>query len=319
MKQSLEFILYGGMMVAVCAHGQDATTSAMQAAQQATDAGIQANQQAIAQMQRDSDQAAAQAQRNMDEAQRNAQASAPILSMTQQPKFSADSGRVAGGTLLRLTCPTHYAVIYYTTDGWTPTTASTRYTGPIEIDRDTAIQAIAIAPNMAKSFVARAEFQVAGGKPEAVPPVTTDGVLRIGTPLRLVTTTAVDSKTAQVGDKLTLKLEQDVMVGDRVAIAKGTTVEATITQADPAGHVGVPGDLVFEVRELVADGIKVPLRGGETLEGPNHYKKTIGFLFVPVVGVAGLATHGGQAAIQPGMPVTVSVRSDTPLTPMASR
>jgi hypothetical protein len=319
MKLAPGVILLGGMLAAGAAHGQDAATSAMQAAQQATDAAMQANQQAIAQMQRDSDQAAAQAQRNMDEAQRNAQQAAPILSMTQQPKFSADSGRVAGGTLLRLTCPTHYAVIYYTTDGWTPTTASTRYTGPIEIGRDTTIQAIAIAPNMAKSFVARAEYQVAGSRPEGVQPLATDGVLRAGTPLQMSTAAALDSKTARVGDKLPLRLDQDVMVGDRVAIAKGTVVEATITQADPAGHVGVPGDLVFEVRELVADGIKVPLQGGETLEGPNRYKKTIGILLVPVVGVAGLATKGGQAAIQPGMPVTVSVKSDTPLTPTASR
>ena len=135
----------------------------MQAAQQATDAGIRANQQAIAQMQRDSDQAAAQAQRNMDEAQRNAQ-QANTLAMTLPPRFSADSGRVAKGTSVRIKCPTHYAVIYYTTDGWTPTTASTRYTGPIEVNGDTAIQAIAIAPNLTKSIVSRAQYKVAGNK-----------------------------------------------------------------------------------------------------------------------------------------------------------
>jgi hypothetical protein len=294
MKRALGFVLLIGL--AVCVDAQDV---GMSAAMQANQQAMQANRQA------------------MDDAMRNS--NMPALAMTRQPRFSVDSGRVAGGTQLRITCPTHYAVIYYTTDGWTPTTASARYTGPIAIDRDTSIQAIAIAPDSTKSFISRADYQVAGSEPVAELPVSTDGVLRIGTPLRFVTAAAVDSRTAQVGDKLTLTLEQNVLVGDHIVIPRGTAVEATLTHADHAGHVGVPGDIVFEVRDLVANGLTIPLRGGETLEGVNHYKKTMGLLMVPVVGVAGLATHGGEAAIQPGMPVTVSVKADTPLTPTASR
>ena len=298
------------------ARGQDPTTAAMQATQQATEAAMQANQQAMQASQQASADAMRANQQAMDDAQRANTFSVP---MTRQPRFTVESGRVASGTQVRITCPTHYAVIYYTTDGWTPTTASARYTGPITVDRDTSIRAIAIAPDLTKSLISRADYQVAGSKPEAVLPVATDGVLRSGTPLRLVTAAAVDSKSAQVGDKLTLTLEQNVLVGDQVVIPRGTAVEALITHADQAGHVGVPGDLVFEVHDLVANGLTIPLRGGETLEGVNHYKKTMGLLMIPVVGAAGLATHGGEAAIQPGMPVTVSVKADTPLTPTASR
>ncbi|UWZ84931.1 chitobiase/beta-hexosaminidase C-terminal domain-containing protein [Occallatibacter riparius] len=315
MRRTLGIVLFGGLAV-VCGFGQDPTTAAMQATQQANEAAMQANQQAMQAMQQASTDAMRANQQAMDDAQRTNTFSVP---MTRQPRFSVDSGHVSGGTLLRITCPTHYAVIYYTTDGWTPTTASARYTGPIVIDRDTSIQAIAIAPDLTKSLISRADYQVAGSKPEAVLPVATDGVLRIGTPLRLVTAGAVDSKTAQVGDKLTLTLEQNVLVGDHIVIPRGTTVEATLTHADRAGHVGVPGDLVFEVHDLVANGLTIPLRGGETMEGVNHYKKTFGLLMVPVVGVAALATHGGDATIQPGMPVTVSVTADTPLAPTASR
>lgn len=32
-----------------------------------------------------------------------------------------------------------------------------------------------------------------------------------------------------------------------------------------------PGDVAFEVRGLKLDGRDIPLKGGETLEGANHY------------------------------------------------
>jgi hypothetical protein len=316
MKHAVGVALFAILIASAAACAQDpGTTAAMQAAQQANQWTTQAAQQA-------SDDATRANQRAMDDATRNAQNHTFALAVTAPPKFSADSGRIGVGDRVRITSPTHYAVIYYTTDGWTPTTASTRYTGPIEILRDTSIQAIAIAPDLTKSLVSRAEYKVVGAKaqPAAPPaPVSTDGVLHAGTPLLLTTAGTADSKTTQVGDKLMLRLEQDVMLGDRVAIPKGTSVEATITHADHAGPVGVPGDLVFEVHDLVADGLRIPLSGGATLEGPDHYRKTIGLAMIPVVGVTALTVHGSEAAIQPGMPVTVSVKADTPLSPTASR
>jgi hypothetical protein len=323
MKRALEIIVFAGLIATAGSQAQDpGTTAAMQAAQQATNAAIQANQQVMQAAQQANDDAMRANLRAMDDAMRNAQNNTLALAMTAPPKFSADSGRIGAGDRVRITSSTHYAVIYYTTDGWTPTTASTRYTGPIEIDRDTSIQAIAIAPDLTRNLVSRAEYKVIGQQPQpAAPPapVSTDGVLRGGTPLLLTTAGTADSKTAQVGDKLMLRLEQDVMLGDRVVIPKGTAIEATLTHADHAGHVGVPGDLAFEVHDLVADGLRIPLSGGATLEGPDHYRKTIGLAMIPVVGVAALTVHGSEAAIQPGMPVTVSVKDDTPLSPTASR
>ena len=50
--------------------------------------------------------------------------------------------------------------IYYTTDGSTPTTASTRYTGPILLVLGTTtIKAIAVAPGWSQSAVASATYQ----------------------------------------------------------------------------------------------------------------------------------------------------------------
>jgi len=52
------------------------------------------------------------------------------------------------------------AVIYYTTDGATPTTGSTKYTGSFIVSVTETIQAIAVAPGYANSAVAKAIFTI---------------------------------------------------------------------------------------------------------------------------------------------------------------
>ena len=62
-----------------------------------------------------------------------------------QPVFaSPQSGNIPAGTEVVLSSSTDEAKIYYTTDGTNPTKSSTEYTGPITIDKDMTIQAIAV-------------------------------------------------------------------------------------------------------------------------------------------------------------------------------
>ena len=297
--------------ISAALHAQD---PGMMAAQQASQAAMQANQQAMQAAQQANEDAMRANQQAMQDAQNANQNQGPTVAMTRAPKFSADSGRITAGVKVRITSPTHYATIYYTTNGWSPTTKSKKYTGPIPIDRDTVLQAMAISPNMVHSLITRAVYTIPGSSSAAEPEaLNTDGVLRAGTRLRLATSVQTESKTAQVGDKLALQLNQDITVGDRVVIPKGTTVEALVTQADPPGHAGIPGDIAFEVRTLAANGVTIPLKGGETLEGPNHLKRTVGLMMIPFVGPATLLAHGDEAVIKPGMTVCVTVQADTPL------
>lgn len=59
--------------------------------------------------------------------------------------------------------------------------------------------------------------------------------------LQLVAASRANSKTAQIGDELELKLAQDLKVGADVVIPKGTPLEALITQADPPDTWELPG------------------------------------------------------------------------------
>jgi len=276
-----------------------------------------ANQQMIDETQRageEASQAGQQSTQRMLDSM-NANNTVAYRAYTQAPAFSVKAGTVAAGTTVRLKSPTRYAVIYYTTNGWSPTTRSKRYEGPITIDTTTQLQAIAIAPNLAQSLIATAKYTVNGTQPNQPAALVTTGVLKAGTRLHLVTASTISSKTAQVGDDLKLTLDQDVKIGNDVVLPKGTPVEAIVTQADQAGHAGAPGNVTFEVKSMTVQGMKIPLKGGESLEGANHYDKAKGFLFVPVVGIAGLAVRGDEAVITPGMTLTASVAADSPLQP----
>lgn len=81
--------------------------------------------------------------------------------------FSPAAGTYAGTQSVTISCDaTSDATIYYTTDGSTPTTSSTVYTGPIQVTEDMTIKAIAVAPAMDSSS-AEAAYAI------TAPPVTT--------------------------------------------------------------------------------------------------------------------------------------------------
>jgi sugar lactone lactonase YvrE len=79
-------------------------------------------------------------------------AATPVISPASGPYMSAQNATITDNTA--------GAVIYYTTDGTTPTSASTVYGGPIVISTTTILKAIASAPGSAQSAVATATYTI---------------------------------------------------------------------------------------------------------------------------------------------------------------
>jgi len=96
----------------------------------------------------------------------SAVASAAYVIEAATPVFSPVAGTYATAQSVKITSTTSGAVIYYTTNGTTPTTASTKYTAAITVSASETIKAIAVATGYANSPVASAAYAI-----EAVMPV----------------------------------------------------------------------------------------------------------------------------------------------------
>jgi hypothetical protein len=323
----------------------------MQAAQQATQ---MATQQAVQQANDQMNQAAQQANQTMMQNAQQAAQNTPqcYRCFAAKPKFSVKPGKYSSTVTLKMRDSTRGAVIYYTTDGWTPTAASTRYIGPITIDSTTTLQAIAVSPFGGRSRVATAVYTLNGLSPVAavvgtaaaapdvalnvastvssnIPSTVASNsssnsaaapsgpaklLLARGTAVPFVVDADVSSKTADVGDKISLTLAEDLKAGDMIVAKKGTPAVATVTEVDKTGMGGAPGELFFEVDSLHAGSVVIKLHGAEAMEGQDKVGKAIGLMFVPMAPV-GIFVHGKNAEIKRGASFTAFVDADTFLSP----
>jgi hypothetical protein len=74
------------------------------------------------------------------------------------PTFSPAGGTYSSAQFVSLSDSSTGAIIYYTTDGATPTMSSTIYTSPITVNATTTIKALAVGSTLSASGVASATY-----------------------------------------------------------------------------------------------------------------------------------------------------------------
>src|SRR5204862_1728203 len=88
-----------------------------------------------------------------------------ILQPAAPPTFTPAGGTFGGSVTVTLRAATSGASIYYPTDGSTPTTASSVYTGPVPLTTTTTLKAMAAASGMANSSVTSATYAIQQSEP----------------------------------------------------------------------------------------------------------------------------------------------------------
>ena len=81
------------------------------------------------------------------------------------PTFSPPGGTYSSAQTVTISNTTPFPRFFYTTDGTTPTTGSTQYSGPITVNRSMTIRAISVADGLGQSDVASASYIINGSTP----------------------------------------------------------------------------------------------------------------------------------------------------------
>ena len=147
--------------------------------------------------------------------------------------------------------------------------------------------------------------------PSTGPAAKPYAILTCGTFVRLEFVSPVSSKSAQLGDSITLRVAEDIRVGDIVIVPKGTLADGTITFVRHTGPGGMPGVLNYELNTLHVNGTSVPLWRRDQRAGEP--KVPGAEVLIPIAGAFAAFRHGKDAEFKPGMPVTALVAADTTL------
>jgi Chitobiase/beta-hexosaminidase C-terminal domain len=91
-----------------------------------------------------------------------ASASYTLSGTAATPTFSLASGNYSSPQTVTLSDATAGATIYYTTNGSTPTTSSTQYSGAISVTASETIEAVAVATGYSNSGLASVDYNIGG-------------------------------------------------------------------------------------------------------------------------------------------------------------
>ncbi|GAC1675290.1 MAG: hypothetical protein PVS2B2_10120 [Candidatus Acidiferrum sp.] len=83
-----------------------------------------------------------------------------LISQVATPTFNPPPGAYSAAQSVAIGTSTSNATIYYTTNGTTPTTASTKYTGPVSVGITETLSAIAVASGLSNSAVASGLYTI---------------------------------------------------------------------------------------------------------------------------------------------------------------
>ncbi len=145
----------------------------------------------------------------------------------------------------------------------------------------------------------------------AASPAPAAAVLRAGTPVRLVTSSEISSKTHKEGDRVALSVAEDVKADGHVVIPRGAEAAAEVTRRLPKGAYGKSGKLEIRLLYVMAGGRQIRIDGEVAQKGQGNV------LPAAAAGVVTLAVaffvNGKSATIPAGAQITGYVHRDLPL------
>ena len=183
------------------------------------------------------------------------------------PVFSIAGGEVEEGAKVTISCATSGATVYYTTDGTTPTTSSTKYTGAIIVNKAMTIKAIAAKEgNYINSGVATASYTIKAREVVATPVINpAGGEVEEGT--KVTISCATEGATVYYTTDGSTPTTSSAVYSGAIAVNKAMTIKAVAAKSGYYTNSAVAtASYTIKAREVVATPVINPA-GGEVEAG----------------------------------------------------
>jgi hypothetical protein len=208
---------------------------------------------------------------------------------TPMPQFSPAGGTYTTTQAVTISDSTSGAVIYYTTNGSTPTTSSTKYTGPITVSANTVINAIATFSGLTNSNLASASYTIQPNGTE----------INYGSGFASVAGLTLNGSATNVDDS-------------RLQLTTGLTLQsASVFYNTPTNIQAFTTDFAFQLSNAVADGFTFTIQnvsptaiggnGGSLGYGPNPNTGTTGGIAKSVAVKFDFYSNNGEGTDSTGL------------------
>jgi hypothetical protein len=196
------------------------------------------------------------------------------LAAAATPTFSPVAGTYTSVQTVTISTTTPSAIIYYTTNGATPTTSSALYSGPISVSATETLQAIATASGFSSSAVATAAYTI--NLAQAATPIFSPGAGTYTSAQRATISSATPSSTIYYTTNGTTPTTSSAVYAGPITVSATETIEAiavasgysnsgvataayTISLAQTATPIFSPGTGTYTSTQTVTIGSATPL------------------------------------------------------------
>ncbi len=134
-------------------------------------------------------------------------------------------------------------------------------------------------------------------------------LLKEETPIEIVLNKSISSSNTAIGQPIEAEIAEDIIIGDRIVIAKGSPVKGSISAVERAKRIGKGGNISLQISSVRAiDEQKVSLRSGLGRNGSDKTGKTVAMTVI--FGLPGLLVKGREAGIVKGTKIKAFVDDD---------
>ncbi len=141
-----------------------------------------------------------------------------------------------------------------------------------------------------------------------------DNFIPARTPVKFFLQTSISTKTAVPGEKFQLAVAEDVLVNNKILIAKGTPATGEVIHAQKAKGFGKAGELLVTIRFIDLNGQKIKMRSFQPYQGSNKSGEVMVMSMIPVAGLFSGFIQGGEIVMPAQTLVMALTAADNTIT-----